>query len=141
MEELTNGLTATNPEQVRPVEPLLPALQGSIVPLLAPTQRTPPHANNSDARPPIVINHFPHGSPGTPVPGAHQGSSMYHSSQELFGVSCWAPFRSQCDWELARWAKMRGPSSSAVEELLAIPGVCLYLIPAIISLTFAQGSR
>ncbi|KAN0137995.1 hypothetical protein V8E53_004214 [Lactarius tabidus] len=48
---------------------------------------------------------------------------MYHSSRKLFGASCWAPFRSQCDWELACWAKMCGPSSWAVEELLAIPGV------------------
>ncbi|KAN0134199.1 hypothetical protein V8E53_007971 [Lactarius tabidus] len=28
-----------------------------------------------------------------------------------------------CDWKLAHWAKMRGPSSSAMEELLAIPEV------------------
>ncbi|KAI9440325.1 hypothetical protein H4582DRAFT_1796975, partial [Lactarius indigo] len=35
----------------------------------------------------------------------------------------WAPFRTQCDWEIARWAKLRGPSSSAVADLLAIPEV------------------
>ncbi|EIW81904.1 hypothetical protein CONPUDRAFT_54049, partial [Coniophora puteana RWD-64-598 SS2] len=35
----------------------------------------------------------------------------------------WAPFLSQMDWEIARWAKMRGPSSTAFSELLAIPGV------------------
>ncbi|KAF8264339.1 hypothetical protein EI94DRAFT_1805975 [Lactarius quietus] len=41
----------------------------------------------------------------------------------MFRVSIWSPFRSQCDWELTHWAKMRGPTSSAMEELLAIPEV------------------
>ncbi|KAI9450403.1 hypothetical protein BJY52DRAFT_1206158 [Lactarius psammicola] len=35
----------------------------------------------------------------------------------------WTPFQSQCDWEFARWAKNRGPTSTAVGELLAIDGV------------------
>ncbi|KAF8266477.1 hypothetical protein EI94DRAFT_1803081 [Lactarius quietus] len=72
---------------------------------------------------PLVIDRFPHGDPGAPVPGSHQGSSCYQTSTEAFGASVWAPFRSQCDWEIARWAKMRGPTSSAMEELLAIPEV------------------
>ncbi|KAI9437037.1 hypothetical protein H4582DRAFT_2112014 [Lactarius indigo] len=36
-------------------------------------------------------------------------------------MSIWAPFQSQCDWEIAHWAKMHGPTSSAVVSLLAIP--------------------
>lgn len=36
----------------------------------------------------------------------------------------WAPFNSKLDWEVARWAKMRGPGSTALSELLAIEGVC-----------------
>ncbi|KAI9429265.1 hypothetical protein H4582DRAFT_1827220 [Lactarius indigo] len=43
--------------------------------------------------------------------------------RNALGDAAWAPFRSQCDWEVACWAKMRGPSSSAVTELLAIPEV------------------
>ena len=35
----------------------------------------------------------------------------------------WAPFRSKLDWEFARWAKLRGPTSTAVSELLAIDEV------------------
>ncbi|KAH8995564.1 hypothetical protein EDB86DRAFT_2763520, partial [Lactarius hatsudake] len=35
----------------------------------------------------------------------------------------WAPFHSQCDWEIALWAKTRGPTSSALTELLRIPEV------------------
>ncbi|KAF8875590.1 hypothetical protein BD779DRAFT_1476024, partial [Infundibulicybe gibba] len=34
----------------------------------------------------------------------------------------WAPFNSKLDWELARWAKLRGPGSTAVSDLLGIDG-------------------
>jgi hypothetical protein len=40
--------------------------------------------------------------------------------------SPWAPFDSELDWKVARWVKMRGQTSTAVTELLAIPGVRLY---------------
>ncbi|KAJ3562007.1 hypothetical protein NP233_g9840 [Leucocoprinus birnbaumii] len=33
------------------------------------------------------------------------------------------PFKSKVDWEMARWAKLRGPGSTAFSELLAIEGV------------------
>ena len=35
----------------------------------------------------------------------------------------WVPFKSRMDWEIARWAKNRGPSSTAFDELLQIKGV------------------
>jgi len=35
----------------------------------------------------------------------------------------YAPFNSQTDWEVAKWAKLRGPTSTAVTDLLEIPGV------------------
>ena len=34
-----------------------------------------------------------------------------------------APFLSKLDWEVARWAKLRGPGSTAFSELMAIEGV------------------
>ncbi|KAH9952382.1 hypothetical protein BC827DRAFT_1262644 [Russula dissimulans] len=49
--------------------------------------------------------------------------SMYEAHQSISGDSIWAPFYSESDWELARWAKMQGPSASAITKLLAIPGV------------------
>ncbi|KAJ3567978.1 hypothetical protein NP233_g6016 [Leucocoprinus birnbaumii] len=36
----------------------------------------------------------------------------------------YSPFSSEVNWEIARWAKLRGPSSTAFSELLAIEGVC-----------------
>ncbi|KAH9997085.1 hypothetical protein BJV77DRAFT_1059191 [Russula vinacea] len=35
----------------------------------------------------------------------------------------WAPFNSQCDWEVAHWAKTHGSTSSTVTGLLTIPEV------------------
>ncbi|KAH8976730.1 hypothetical protein EDB92DRAFT_1810600 [Lactarius akahatsu] len=78
---------------------------------------------NSDGQPQLIVDTFPHGSPGAPIPDVRQGSNVYQSSHELFGSSIWAPFRSQCDWEVAHWAKTRGPTSSALADLLAIPSV------------------
>lgn len=34
------------------------------------------------------------------------------------------PFSSKIEWEIARWAKTRGPSSTAFTELMNIEGVC-----------------
>ncbi|KAN0136686.1 hypothetical protein V8E53_005456 [Lactarius tabidus] len=45
------------------------------------------------------------------------------TSQEALGSSTWALFQSQCNWEVACWAKLRGPTSSAFTDLLAIPEV------------------
>jgi hypothetical protein len=35
------------------------------------------------------------------------------------------PFQTRIDWEVTKWAKLRGPSSTAFTELLAIDGVCV----------------
>ncbi|KAF8263176.1 hypothetical protein EI94DRAFT_1878699 [Lactarius quietus] len=51
------------------------------------------------------------------------GSSLYEATHNNLGNSLWAPFWSQCDWEFAHWAKMCGPTSTAVTELLAMPEV------------------
>ena len=76
-------------------------------------------AGNADAMPTVVIDHFPLASAGAPIHGMPHSNSVYESDRE----SIWSPFTSRCDWLFARWAKMRGPTSSAVTELLAIPEV------------------
>jgi hypothetical protein len=73
----------------------------------------------------VVIDPFPHGSPGAPI---SQGSYMDDTDREASDGSIWAPFCSQCDWEVAQWAKMRAPTSSAMADLLAIPEVRLYFL-------------
>jgi hypothetical protein len=84
-----------------------------------------PEPTNLAGTSPVVVEHFSHGKPGAPIPGEPEGSNVYHGSQETFQSSTWAPFHSQRDWEIARWAKMHGPTSSALADLLAIPGVSL----------------
>ncbi|KAH9171757.1 hypothetical protein EDB89DRAFT_1906741 [Lactarius sanguifluus] len=70
----------------------------------------------------VVIERFPNGHPGALVTSTPEGASIYKSTQQVLGESLWAPFQSQCDWEIERWAKMHGPTSSAMMGLLAIPG-------------------
>jgi hypothetical protein len=71
----------------------------------------------------VVVVCFPFGSPSIPISGVHQGSPVDNTRPEESEDSIWAPFHSECDWSIARWAKMHGPTSSAMMELLAIPGV------------------
>jgi hypothetical protein len=49
-------------------------------------------------------------------------NSQYHAGM-LDNVNIWSPFSSKLDWEVACWAKLRGPTSMAFSELLAIDGV------------------
>ena len=64
----------------------------------------------------VVSEKFPFGRPGAPIPDRAESSV-----QELH--SLWAPFQSRLDWDVARWAKLSGQTSTAMSELLAIPGV------------------
>ncbi|KAM6496353.1 hypothetical protein JOM56_009059 [Amanita muscaria] len=40
----------------------------------------------------------------------------------------YTPFTSKLDWEIAKWAKLRGPSSTAFTELMAIDGVSQFQV-------------
>ncbi|KAM6497272.1 hypothetical protein JOM56_007745 [Amanita muscaria] len=66
--------------------------------------------------------------PGTHAGMAFQpgsaGQSAFNNYQlQLDNPNEYAPFVSRMDWEIARWAKLHGPSSTAVTELLQIDGV------------------
>ena len=80
---------------------------------------------NPSSSPLVVIDPFPHGSPGALIP---QGSHMDHTDHEASNNLVWTPFASQYEWEIAYWSKMQGPTSSATAELLAIPEVCLFFL-------------
>ncbi|KAM6492691.1 hypothetical protein JOM56_012415 [Amanita muscaria] len=53
-----------------------------------------------------------------PISQAAANVDDCNRSSDEFG-----PFKSLIDWEVAKWAKLRGPSSSALNELLAIDGL------------------
>jgi hypothetical protein len=48
--------------------------------------------------------------------------------QEDSEGNMYAPFKSKLDWDFARWAKLRGPSSTAINELLKIDGVSMIVL-------------
>ncbi|EPQ50619.1 hypothetical protein GLOTRDRAFT_50393 [Gloeophyllum trabeum ATCC 11539] len=83
------------------------------------------HAEESLRKQP-VIEKFELGAAGAPIREA--GARVHAYSEYMEGThrseeNPWAPFASKLDWELARWAKLRGPSSTALTELLQIEGV------------------
>ncbi|KAH8995298.1 hypothetical protein EDB86DRAFT_3164988 [Lactarius hatsudake] len=69
-----------------------------------------------------IVERFPLGLAGAPISNAGQnmagGQALYPGTDSI-----WSPFRSQHDWDFARWAKKRGPTSTSVTELLAIDGM------------------
>ena len=65
-------------------------------------------------------------------PSTRAGQPLMHEESRDFGYSAalsggdnpWAPFNLKKDWEVARWAKLRGVGSMAFSDLLAINDVC-----------------
>ncbi|KIJ64931.1 hypothetical protein HYDPIDRAFT_28277 [Hydnomerulius pinastri MD-312] len=72
----------------------------------------------------ISVAHFPLDTAGAVMlqPADETGYSGYHERLQDDG-NIWAPFVSCVDFKVGHWAKLRGPSSTAVSELLEIPGV------------------
>lgn len=67
------------------------------------------------------------------APGAifEKGVPTYVSYSEVVEAqpaSDYPKFASRMDWEIARWAKLRGPSATAFDELLKIEEVCRALV-------------
>jgi hypothetical protein len=119
--QITNNAMAYPKQEPLVEEPTQPCSDESHV-----DPPTPPiQCNGGDSHPHLELTVVPfmQGSASALVPGAHQGSTIYRSTQQVLGSSTWAPFQSQCNWEFARWVKLRRPTSSAVMDLLAIPGV------------------
>jgi hypothetical protein len=82
-------------------------------------------ASNTPAQDPrFEVEPFPLATAGAPIPGSVCGASSFVTyGSRLSNDEEYAPFCSKIDWDIVRWAKLRGPSSSAVSELLEIDGV------------------
>jgi hypothetical protein len=86
-----------------------------------PTWTEPDHAQRDGAP---FIEPFPSGAAGAPISNVGQSMPRYQALWDGLGPdNIWYPFQSQRDWDFAQWAKSRGPSSTAVTELLAINSV------------------
>lgn len=79
--------------------------------------------SNSTKTTSVVVDVFPFGDPGAPLPGIPQGLSSNARVHATQGDTVWAPFRSERDWFIARWAKTHSTTSTVVAELLAFPEV------------------
>ncbi|KAJ7865865.1 hypothetical protein B0H14DRAFT_3084269 [Mycena olivaceomarginata] len=64
------------------------------------------------------------GQAGAPLP-QHQVPTFGQYEAHLSAVDTneWSPFKSRMDWAIARWAKLRGSTSTAFSDLLAIDGL------------------
>ncbi|KAG1759121.1 hypothetical protein EDD22DRAFT_995726, partial [Suillus occidentalis] len=73
---------------------------------------------------PIVVQ-YPDQQAGQPInPTKQSSNATYHTQLISSGPNnVYAPFTSKLDWEMARWAKLRGPSSTAFSELVSIEGL------------------
>ena len=64
-----------------------------------------------------------------PSAQAGQPLTRQESRDDVYGATLgggdnpWAPLNSKKDWEISRWAKLRGAGSTAFSELLAVNGV------------------
>jgi hypothetical protein len=70
------------------------------------------------------------GQAGAVVKKATPSNNQY-SNEVGAHQNFYTPFTSELDWKFARWAKLRGPGSTSVTELMAIEGV--RLIPLFIA--------
>ncbi|KAG1837634.1 hypothetical protein DFJ58DRAFT_718846 [Suillus subalutaceus] len=73
---------------------------------------------------PIVV-HYPDQRAGQPIDPTKQLRNVtYHAQLDGSGTdNAYTSFASKLDWEMARWAKLRGPSSTAFSELISIEGL------------------
>ena len=70
------------------------------------------------------IEYFPGTEAAAPINTPVAGRSTFAIyQQQLNDDNMYAPFASKKDWEVAKWAKLHGPSSCAFDELLQIDGV------------------
>ncbi|KAH9929368.1 uncharacterized protein B0H18DRAFT_874057 [Fomitopsis serialis] len=63
------------------------------------------------------------GKPSQPGQLPRSGYTSYEGKVDPDAVNPYAPFASRLDWEIARWAKLRGSGSTAFSDLLAIEEV------------------
>jgi hypothetical protein len=72
---------------------------------------------------PIIVR-YPSDRAGEEISGESSPSAEDQYNAALGQPSnVYAPFTSKIDWEIARWAKLRGAGSTAFTDLLKIDGV------------------
>jgi hypothetical protein len=86
----------------------------------------------------VFVEHFPDGNAGAIISGDGFIEADYDLYQKQCGnVNEYAPFASQMEWDIARWAKVHGITSTAVTDLLGIKGVGILITFYVYYLTLA----
>ena len=111
----------TTPHAATPI--LLPNL-----PNISPGHFTAGRENiENQLRKPVVVqtfrDHFQNSKAGKPTSNRQHSSTAHGSGVGGSEENPYAPFTDRINWEIAKWAKLRGPSSTAFSELLSINGV------------------
>ena len=76
-----------------------------------------------------TIKHYPGNRAGEVC---SKGIAVMQECENALGArseNAYFPFNSKIDWELAKWAKLRGPSATSFTELLNVSGVSAINIP------------
>ena len=74
-------------------------------------------------RQPISLTKFTEQYPDSGAGKPMSDSEPHHIYSATASDNAYSPFKDRMNWEIARWAKLRGPGSTACSELLSIPGV------------------
>ncbi|KAK1218958.1 hypothetical protein PQX77_018325 [Marasmius sp. AFHP31] len=89
----------------------------------------PRHAAEVSMVDELFVKQYPNPLAGSPLPNQQPTSEhkkylkKLRAMQGVDKANSWAPFRSEMEWRIAQWAKLRGPSSTALTELLSIPNI------------------
>ena len=68
------------------------------------------------------------GEPVPNIPSDTPAFAKYSSKIANSETNPYAPFANKINWDIARWAKLRGPGSNSLAELLAVEGVCVLTV-------------
>ncbi|KAJ6596460.1 hypothetical protein B0H10DRAFT_2327913 [Mycena sp. CBHHK59/15] len=123
--DLENGYEA--PRLEAPADQVLPDVPNT--PADAPAGPTPSRATRKKIEDRFhhkpIVEKFPGNLAGAPISGNRD-----ETSEEQYGTDIgdeitnpYAPFASKTDWEIAKWAKLRGAGSTAFTDLLQVQGV------------------
>ncbi|KAJ7812442.1 hypothetical protein B0H14DRAFT_3752478 [Mycena olivaceomarginata] len=92
--------------------------------IAAPSKATRKAAEDRFHHKPIV-EHYPGGRAGKTISTTQKSAEeLYRSSlADATNENPYAPFTSKMDWEVAKWAKLRGAGSTAFSDLLNLDGM------------------
>ena len=122
---LQTGSTSHHPQ----IPSSIPSPPSSPPPSPTTTNAGRQNAENNLRQPVFVEKYtskYPNSHAGYPLPDIAPNATsfaQYSSKIANSDKNPYAPFANKINWDIAKWAKLRGPGSNSLAELLAIEGV------------------